>query len=491
MATTYEILRDTGVSGPYTGATLRQLAAEGRLRREDRIRLTGGTEWYPAGRSTKLFPAPGGGPSPSETSPLTLSAETFPDLTLRSSAKPGASAPAATGAPAGPGPAAVSGRPSAGMLALAAVVGVCVAVPLSSLKPGLGAAGLAGVVGGLVVALAATVLLMRSAVTPPDALGRDAPGGAARAGHPAVAAARSRVARVAWLGGLCLAPPGVGSLAEFLTPPEGLTRTALAQLAPPPPPPPPPLPASPALDAKAWAAAQFVLVNPGQDAVAVRYNADPQAFHVLALVPADRVREATKLAVANGVQIIEEKPDLARRVALLAEPGRVPDRLAGELAELWRVHQYLPPKATLVKFQDVREGKTRVGFLIDSRAEEITFIPLAPRRAPKGEGSDPFVSEVVRRADVRTGFQRVKLTDGQARESADFLDFSVYKVLDKLSTAQRGAGYVRVVIEPVTYDDARLAEHQGARRHALRALPQGAGHQGQAQHRQGGHEVQA
>jgi GYF domain 2 len=456
MATQYETLRAGRLSGPFTAIELRQLVMEGRLDREDKIRACGSTDWQPARRYRNLFVSPSDGSSPTEVGLMNSnsksgsgSQESLPTLPGRIAEPAKSFLDVKSGAGA-------DARPPVSQLAMVAALGVVVTLGLSLLKPHLGAIGIFGVAAAVGLVLTGIVFIMRSAITPLVAhLGAES---------PAVALAKSRLGRVTWLGCMGVLVCGTMSLTEFLTPQHGLTRSILALAAPKPPDQPPPQPSKPTMDSKAWARASFVLVNPKQDAVGVYHDADRQMYQTVALATGEEVQEAMKLAIENDVQLIDEKPELAHRLATLSELGPVPGRLANELGELWKVHQYLPTKATLVTFQDVKEGKSRVGFVTGRRGEEISLVPLSPKRIAGRSGDDQFVTEVIRRADIRTGSQRVDLNDAQVKEVADFLDYTVYRILDKLGTSQRGAGYVRVVVEPVRYDDTKLKniKEQGA-----------------------------
>lgn len=458
MATEYEVLRGEGISGPFTGAKLRKMASEGELSRDDKIRAVGSAEWQLAGRASALFPAPP--PNPLDLGIDTGAAPAKPERPAARSSPSSTASASSTGTLPAPAVATATpstveadvpratGRPSPAQLALASATGLILALGLSLLKPSLGAVAMIGIVAALGLVLAAIVLSLRTTAAPLALqLGPN---------HPVAAAARARVGQVTCLGGAALLAAGLLTAAELLTPKDGLVRTALGMRTSKPPEPPTAPPPVPPLDRKAWAGAHFVLVNPGQNAVAIRHDPDKQAFSALAFASPKQVSEAMKLAVSNGIQIVTEKPDLAERISTIAEPGPIPGLLGSELGKLWRIHQYLPPKPTLVTFQDVKEGSSRVGFLVDRRPEEITFVPLAPRWNREGSSGDPFTTEIVRRADVRTGSQRVGLSDAQVRELADFLDYSVFRILEKLGTTQRGAGYVRVVVEPVEYDDTKL-----------------------------------
>jgi len=433
------------------------MAKDGKLSRDDQIRLAGTERWYPAARFDKLFAAMSqesmapkldtASPSTEKNRPASPDSATFPEINTKPTMSP---TPVSAGGVA-------SFRPPSGHLAIAAVLGLIFAFAVSLLKPSLGTGAIVGIVAGGGVLLGAAVVLMRSMIASLAAqLGSD---------NSAVTAAKARVGRVLWLGGVGLLVAGIGSLAELVTPPQGLTRTLLAMNAAKPSEPPPAPATVPELDPKAWSAASFVLVNPGREAVAVRHVADSQSFHALEFAKAEQVRQALKIAVLSGVQIIDEKPDLASRIVTNLDPGPITGRLAGELGELWKVHNYLPTDATIVTFQDVKEGKTRVGFLAERKSEEITLVSLSPKRLRGGNLKNPFVTEIVRRADVRSGSQRVGLNGDQLKEVADFLDYTIYHILEKLSASQRGAGYVRVVVEPVTYDDTKLKniKEQGAK----------------------------
>jgi FlhB HrpN YscU SpaS Family len=317
------------------------------------------------------------------------------------------------------------------------LVGVMFAVVLSvvfsMLKPVLGMQGLMialCAVAALVIVWVATCYVIAVAAVSP--LSRDRLAGW-------TFKARGRWALRAGVVTLALFACFVG--AESSAPPEGIARSlgvrakeSMVQVRQDP----------DVSDDTVWSGASLVLVNPGHVAVAMRVDdteGTPE-YVVLAKAVDEAARRAMKIAWEMHIPVIGNDPALTRRLHGSVElRSKVDALLARELRMLLRPRTYLPTDGTLVSFLDNRDSRTHVGYQLQNTAESFEFSELLPS-VSDGRGQKdpaqrliPFQTRLVsRQRDVRPGSERMNLDEAGVRQSVDFLDWCLYKVLAKLQS---------------------------------------------------------
>ena len=195
---------------------------------------------------------------------------------------------------------------------------------------------------------------------------------------------------------------------------------------PPGPPVPPPSPPPPAveIDEKPWMAADLVLVNPVHFAVALEQFGEPAGYKLLAKAEGEAAALAAEVAWQSGISIIADEAALTRRIYDRSNLGEPLDKAdAADLNRKWREFRIVPNNSTVVVFNDLKQRRTRLGYLAPARefdpakSEELWF------RDVRGKQAEPFERDYVQAGTLRKG-----LSDNVLVKTAgiDFLDYCLH-----------------------------------------------------------------
>ncbi len=186
---------------------------------------------------------------------------------------------------------------------------------------------------------------------------------------------------------------------------------------------------------RAWKKADFVLLTPGAQAVAVRAEPGQLAprFTVLNKAGGQDLELPLRFAWEANVPVVANvPPNLVGPIFDANAPGQaVGLGQAQQLNNVARFRQLLPPPGPYVSFRDNVTTRPRVGHLLRDDGDAIEFCDLLPREKPAGGlDSNPFRTETVKRADV-TDYKTV--AEGHLdRSGADTLDYFLFRALEKL-----------------------------------------------------------
>ena len=191
------------------------------------------------------------------------------------------------------------------------------------------------------------------------------------------------------------------------------------------------------IDEKPWMSADLVLINTGpqgtvQQAVAIEQLGEPPAYKVLAKLEDEAAARAAEVAWQSGVSIIADDQTLTRKVFGKVEPGGISGKEETDsLNRKWHDYHIVPPRATLVVFNDLKQVRTCVGYLAPARefdpakGEELWFRDV--------KAKEPALFE---RQYLQAGTFRKGVSDEVLRKlpGVDFLDYCVHHLASALTT---------------------------------------------------------
>ena len=95
----------------------------------------------------------------------------------------------------------------------------------------------------------------------------------------------------------------------------------------------------------------------------------------------------------------------------------------------------------MVRFHDLRQGRMRVGHLIEKQPQGFLFSDLIPSPAPTsprplGSKRPPFKTELIQERLIQPGTYYILPGDTDVRRSVDFLDYCINDKHDWLATAE-------------------------------------------------------
>jgi hypothetical protein len=232
--------------------------------------------------------------------------------------------------------------------------------------------------------------------------------------------------------------PQVGPLVRSESKPERAPAMASA-----------PAPKPKRIDEKLWMSADLVLVNAGpqggvQHAVAIEQVGEPPAYKVLAAVEEEAAVQAAEAAWQSGVSIIADEPTLARRVFGRVTAGATLGEVdAEELSRKWREFRIVPRTATLAVFNDLRQVRTRVGYLASAREFDSSKGDEPWFRDVRGKQAEPYLADYAQAGTLRKGISDEVL---QKLTGVDFLDVCMHHVAMAFSQAGEKRGVLNVYV---------------------------------------------
>lgn len=192
---------------------------------------------------------------------------------------------------------------------------------------------------------------------------------------------------------------------------------------------------------KPYRSADFVLVNPTSFAVAVK-TAPDAGFMVVAKAELEKAQLAFASARNAGVPIIAHNRTLARQIHAETPVGSsVSPALSQQIREHWKVHKFVPPSpndvADFVVFRDLTANATRVGFFVGASDDDLRYQPI-------GKAVETVLrSRIQSGSAVRGSGERVV----PALNIADFLDFCVLSIAQKMQSQPNDPGLVCVALQ--------------------------------------------
>ena len=333
-------------------------------------------------------------------------------------------------------------------------------------RPLIGLPGIMACVGASAVALLILLLLLRMIHRFLSShLGSE---------HPSTVSARERVGCLLRYGLTAIALAAVVVGLESVGPDEGLLPTVIDNVyrvvevrlhrieKPPTPVAPIPLERAIAtLEAKPWAEADFVMVNPSHVAVAVKQlgRNDIPLYRVAAKVDGPLAEQAAALAWDLRKPIVANDPALTRKVFATVPVGeKIGESLASQVLPFRQPRSLLPAASRLVVFHDLRSSKRRVGHLLKQNDTGFEFCDLVPTSNVQGLSRDgaaaadraEFRSEFVAQDLIQPGTFRSDPGEYDLRAAVDFLDLCLYQVLKTLQSQPEG--HIHVVVDQVVPD---------------------------------------
>jgi predicted RNA-binding Zn-ribbon protein involved in translation (DUF1610 family) len=209
----------------------------------------------------------------------------------------------------------------------------------------------------------------------------------------------------------------------------------------------------PPIDEKPWASADYVVLTPGNEAIALdRQEKDGRPnFAVLARADRNTFSQAVRAAWEHQRPIVSEHSDIVKLIDQQAVPGAtLRSSTSYRLVEALSPPRFTPEKASLVRFHDLRQSRRRVGHLIQQETERFQFADLIPTRSDvpsSSPTSEPpkFKTELISERMIQPGSFQMLQAESDLRSSVDFLDFCILQVLKTLES--------RSEITPVLFVD--------------------------------------
>lgn len=205
--------------------------------------------------------------------------------------------------------------------------------------------------------------------------------------------------------------------------------------APSPPGPVDPLPPSPtpavAIDEKPWMSANLVLVNPVHYAIAIKEAGEPPTYTVTAKEEGENAAAAAEVAWQSGISIITDE-QLTRRIYGGIQQGDTLGEVdTADLNRKWREFRIAPRNSEMVVFNDLKQRRTRLGYLAAAREFDPSQSETKWFRDVRGKQPEPFQPDY-----VQSGTLRSRLTDDVLLKTPglDFLDYCLYRLAGALVT---------------------------------------------------------
>ncbi|NUQ61130.1 MAG: FHA domain-containing protein [Pirellulales bacterium] len=226
--------------------------------------------------------------------------------------------------------------------------------------------------------------------------------------------------------------------------------------------PPPTPPATLAFDEKPWMSADLVLVNPVHYAVAIEQSGQSPTYTVSAKADGEAAVRAAETAWQSGVSIIADEP-LTRRIHARVNQGDVLGEVeTKDLNGRWREFRIVPRNGTVVVFNDLKQRRTRLGFL----APASEFDPSQPEepwfRDVRGRQPEPFQREYVQVGTLRKGLSDDVLA---STPGLDFLDYCLYHLASVLTTPPDRRDALKVYVVGDVSHIARSANREDMLKH--------------------------
>jgi TolB-like protein len=199
----------------------------------------------------------------------------------------------------------------------------------------------------------------------------------------------------------------------------------------------------PPLDERPWKKADFIAINPTHYAVAIARTtavavSSSSTYVVLPKAEDDTAQEATGVAFDSGVPIVTDDPPLTRAIYNKTEVGRtVDDSARDEINAKWRERLLVPPNAELAVFNDLKLRTRRAGYLFKDAGGTQLFRDLSSNKP------EPFREEL-----VQPGSLQSRLGEKEFRLAANFFDYCMYHVAQKLSSQPGECTYLNVAVIP-------------------------------------------